>query len=239
MLVQCSPGYTHPMEMVETVLRAIAFLLVFYLVASYWEITDPEALKRTRRALRRARRVSIAEAPEGEVIRIDGRVAKGETVEAPLSGRLCVYYSITVDEPDGDHPFPRARETGGVAFTIDDGTGRAIVDPEGARIIECGSTRSGTIEEPTAREAAFLERHGISLVYERDDRKRLIKPLWYREHVSEIGDSIAVMCQPRREPDRDAASRSTVYREPPPPDLYVSGSSARPILLSTRDIAYR
>jgi hypothetical protein len=185
---------------------------------------------RIRRALRDARPASIAAAPEGEVVRLDGRVLEGETVEAPLTGRRGVYYVAIVEEEDGSgHWRERAREAGGVAFTIDDGTGRAIVDPAGARIdVDLDSeTASGTLDDPTAKEQAFLERHGLKATGWIFNKK-----LRYREGVFEVGERIAVMCQPVREPEPSTSSWEVGYRDAPPTRLRIGGSSRYPILLS-------
>jgi hypothetical protein len=192
----------------------VGFLAIHYVLEFVESFSAPE------RMMRRARRVSIAEAPEGEVVRIDGWVLPGETVEVPLTGRRCVYYSVTVEIDDGGEWCNLARETGGVAFTIDDGTGCAIVDPEGARIIKWGSTERRLGSDSTPREAAFLARHGI---------KPLGKTLYYQECVFEIGGPIAVMCQPIRELAPDVASRSAVYRAEPRVHLRLGGSSTPPI----------
>ncbi|HSK02968.1 MAG TPA: hypothetical protein VK932_17070 [Kofleriaceae bacterium] len=199
----------------------------------YWSATA-----RLRRALRGAKHVSIADAPEGAVVRLDGRVIEGETLEAPLTGRRCVYYLAIVEAfeagstPDSWREL--AREARGVRFAIEDGTGRAIVDPDGARVdvdLDRTST-SGTFEEPTAAQAAFLERHGVTLTGWSSSRR-----LRYREGAFEIGEPIAVMCRPVREPDPGAASREVGYRDAPGTRLRVGGSARHPILLSdARDL---
>lgn len=210
----------------------ICFLGAVPLGIATWYWSGPA---RIRRKLRSAPRVSIAEAPEGEVVRIDGRVTEGEALEAPLTGRRCVYYVAVVEEKgDAGDWMELARESRGVRFMVEDGTGRAIIDPEGARIdVDLDSTtQSGTTDDPTPREAAFLVRHrlkGAGLFFNRTLR--------YREGVFEIGEPIAVMCQPVREPDPDAASRTAGYRDLPPTRLRVGGSPAHPILLSdSRDV---
>jgi hypothetical protein len=197
---------------------------VFGIAGWYWS----DAAK-IRRALRDARPVSIAEAPEGEVVRLDGRVMEGETVEAPLTGRRCVYYVAVVEEEISDSWHERATESGGVCFTIDDGTGRAIVDPAGARIdidLDRG-TASGTLDDPTAKERAFLERHRLEATGWVFNKK-----LRYREGVFEVGEPIAIMCRPVREPEPAVSSREAGYRDAPPTRLRIGGSSRYPILLS-------
>ena len=226
-------GYHHPVE-------ALALILVLGGVSAgiaswYWSATA-----RLRRALRRAKHVSIAEASEGSVVRLGGRVVEGETLEAPLTGRRCVYYVAIVEEfeagstPDSWREL--AREARGVQFAIEDGTGRAIVDPDGARVdVDLDRTsRSGSLEEPTAAQVAFLERQGVTLT-----GWSFNKTLRYREGVFEVGEPIAIMCRPMREPDPGAASREVGYREAPGTRLRVGGSARHPILLSdSRDLTH-
>jgi hypothetical protein len=129
----------------------------------------------------------------------------------------------------------RARELRGVPVTVDDGTGRALVDPTAARIdVDIDTTsKSGTLDDPTEAEAAFLQRHG-----QKGAGWLFNKRLRYREGVFEVGERIAVMCQPVREPDPDAAARAVAgYRDPAPTRLRIGGSPAHPILLSdSRDL---
>jgi len=213
------------------VLLVVVPLLAFPLGYAFWYWSDTA---RIQRALRGAPRVSIAEAPEGEVVRLQGRVVAGETLEAPLTGRRCVYYFAIVEEESGGDWRERAREYDGVPFAIDDGSGRAIVDPANARVdVDLDrASRSGTFDEPTPRETAFLERHGL-----RGTGWIFNKNLRYREGVFEVGEPIAILCQPVREPDPDAAARVGGYRNAAPTRLRIGGSADHPILLSdSRDV---
>jgi hypothetical protein len=83
-----------------------------------------------RHRLAHAPRRSLAELPEGEVARVVGRAGQlTEVLEAPISGRPCLYYKVSVAvsivllDKRLDH------EERSVVFTLDDGTGRAIIDP--------------------------------------------------------------------------------------------------------------
>ena len=186
-----------------------------------------------RRELRSASRVDIAELREGRTGRIVGKVGDGETLQAPFTGRSCVFYEATVEEyrSSGKTGSWRqvVREARGVPFVLDDGTGRAIVDPGGARIdvdIDM-TTRSGTFDDATPIEEQFLTRHGL-----RATGWVFNKSLRYREGVIEVGETIAVMGQGVREPDPDAVGKVGGYRSGPPTRLRLGGSSRHPILLS-------
>jgi hypothetical protein len=195
---------------------------------------------RIRRQLRGAPRVAIGELEEGRTGRLVGKVGEGQTLQAPLTGRSCVFYEATVEQyrSNGKSGSWRevAREVRGVPFALDDGTGRAIVDPSGARVavdIDM-TTRSGTFDDPTPVEEEFLSRHGL-----RATGWVFNKSLRYREGVIEIGETIAVMGQGVREPDPDAAGKAVGYRSGPPTRLRLGGSARHPILLSDADDTLR
>lgn len=207
------------------------FLLAVGVVAAIGWVTHlvwGDATRSIRRALRDARRVAIGKARDARQVKVVGEVIDGPTVMAPISGRRCVYYRVVVHQATGNRKRERAREDGGVRFQIDDGTGRALVDPEGARIaVELDTrTRSGLFDDATAAEEAFLQRHGIGstgLIFNRT--------LTYQEGVIEIGDTVAVLGRGVREPDRSATARVAGYRDPPPTRLRLGGSSRHPILI--------
>jgi hypothetical protein len=188
---------------------------------------------RIRRELRSALRVDIGELREGRTGRVVGKVGDGETLQAPFTQRSCVFYEATVEEfrSSGKTGSWRqvVREARGVPFVLDDGTGRAIIDPNGARVdvdIDM-TTRSGTFDDATPVEEQFLTRHGM-----RSTGWLLNKSLRYREGVIEVGETIAVMGQGVREPDPDAVGKVGGYRSGPPTRLRLGGSPRHPILLS-------
>jgi hypothetical protein len=188
---------------------------------------------RIRRQLRAAQRVDLGELGEGRTGRVVGRVGDGETVQAPFTGRSCVFYEATVEEyrSSGKTGSWRqvVREARGVPFVLDDGTGRAIVDPGGARVdVDLDmTTRSGTFDDATPIEEQFLTRHNL-----RSAGWVFNRSLRYREGVIEVGETIAVMGQGVREPDPDAVGKVGGYRSGPPTRLRLGGSSRHPILLS-------
>lgn len=188
---------------------------------------------RIRRELRGASRVDIGELREGRTGRVVGKVGDGETLQAPFTGRSCVFYEASVEEyrTRGKSGSWRqvVREARGVPFVLDDGTGRAIVDPSGARVaVDLDmTTRSGTFDDATPVEEEFLTRHGL-----RSTGWVFNKSLRYREGVIEIGETIAVMGQGVREPDPDAVGKVGGYRSGPPTRLRLGGSARHPILLS-------
>jgi hypothetical protein len=174
-------------------------------------------------------------------VRVHGTVTAGATVIAPLTGRSCVFYEAVVEERVSNGKSSswrqRVREVRGVPFVIDDGTGRTLVDPTHAEVdVDLDeSMRSGFLDDPTPTEMAFLERHA------QDGQGWLFnKHLRYREGVIAVGERIAAMGRPVREPDPDAVGHAGGYRDERPTRVRLGGSPQHPIVLSDdADVAQR
>ena len=188
--------------------------------------------RRVKWRLGRAKQVPIGELAEGQRARIGGTArALGETLEAPLTGRPCVAFDVRVEErrtylPTGFAPTDSkiwrllAIEQGGVPFAIEDSSGRALVDPAHADIVlELDAAQE--VGETSARATAFCARHGIVIAR---------KHLRYREGVIAIGESVAVLGEGVREPDRKAAPAS--YRGDQPTVMRLSSSAKRPLAIA-------
>lgn len=158
---------------------------------------------RLLRWMRRQPRRAIADAVDGAVVRLVGQVTvSGTPLQAPLTGRPCAAWRIVIEEYRSNGKTGSWHQVGeahdGVEFVIDDGTGRAWIEPRAARVemVFDQTTRSGTLDDPTAIEEGLLLRLGIS------GRGWLFnKSLRYREGALEPGETIAVVGQVHREPD--------------------------------------
>jgi hypothetical protein len=115
-----------------------------------------------------------------------------------------------------------------VPFVLEDGSGRAIVDATAARIaIDFdGRSQSGTFDDPTEAERAFLARHG-----EKGQGWIFNRRLRYREAVIAEGETIAVLGAGTREPDPDAPP-SEAYRGDAPTRLRLTSSPRYPLVIS-------
>jgi hypothetical protein len=188
-----------------------------------------------RKALKTTPRIAIAEFPDGGHGTIVGRVKLADAgMLAPLTGRRCSYYQAVVERQRSNNNssswYQIIFESGGVPFEVDDGSGsRAIVDPRGAKtvLVMDSTTRSGTFDDATEAEEAFLARYG-------KESKGLIfnKTLRYKEGVLEEGETIAVLGVGVREPDPAAVDASRGYRELPRTRLRMGGSRKLPIILT-------
>jgi hypothetical protein len=190
--------------------------------------------RRLRRRLRNAPRSEIATLDESRFARITGLVRPFEKtlLEAPLSGRLCVYYSIRVLECSGSRRREYQTEIGyeqeGMAFMLEDDTGVAVIDPAHAEIsvapdFECES-KAAFDADP--RQRALLERHG------------LVRRSWfsterlhYTESIIEADERIAILGAGMLEPDLEAAPTG-MYRDARPMRMRFTGTAKYPLLIS-------
>lgn len=163
--------------------------------------------QRTLRALRAAPRVRIADAPDGQLVRIVGQLRAPEAaLSAPLSGRACTHYEIVVEEhvKRGKSSSWRTlfRESETRDFSLDDGGGTAIVETDHLEValVQDHHQRSGTFEDASPALEALLARHGHSstglLGFNRTIR--------YREGVLEPGEEVSVLGWARWEDDPEA-----------------------------------
>ena len=177
-----------------------------------------------RRYLRRTRRYSIRDFPDGQPGRVVGTV---EPIERELTSALyeqpCVYYScvamrdrtngITLSR--GPHWQTLAIEASSEPFAIVDDSGRAIVEPRGGQLVGFEAIRRhSTLATPSDRQRDFMKRHNI-----------LGGPaVTVIETIIRTGDRIAVLGAGRRETDPDAAPEG--YRNDRPTRLHIAYSKS-------------
>jgi hypothetical protein len=176
----------------------------------------------------RTPRHAIAEVPEGRPVRIVGTIAAGEHVIAPISGRACVFYRAVVQERQKGWE-TIVDESFGVPFVIEDGTGRALVVPDGAeKLVEHDApTRSDVFADPTEDQESFFARNEMS-----GEGQKAKGPLRCSEGALEIGDTVAVYGIAVREPDPDGAARAHGYRDALPTRLRLTNSPKLRLLIS-------
>lgn len=217
-------------------MEAFAFILILavgfgiFIAASYFSESA-----RLKRLLREAPRVDIKDFEDGGVGKISGRLEYlDEPLTSPLNGRTCALYDILVEEkPDSNKNYWRTyvHENNQVRFIVRDNTGYAIVDPSHAQIVivKDRHSTSGTFNDPTPEEKAFLNRHG-----KEGQGWVFNKTLRYKEGVLEAGEEVAVLGFGMREPDPDPgrAGEMSGYRSAPPTRLVMSGGGQQPLTVS-------
>ncbi|HEU4613449.1 MAG TPA: GIDE domain-containing protein [Kofleriaceae bacterium] len=204
--------------------------VVGILVGAFWYFSDSQQI---RRQLRKAPARPIAQLRDDELGKVVGKARALEAVlTAPLTGRACVYFIATVEEhrSTGKTHYWKTiiKEARGVPFVLEDGSGRAIVDATAARLaIDFdGRSQSGTFDDPTEAERAFLARHG-----EKGQGWIFNRRLRYREAVIAEGETIAVLGAGTREPDPDAPP-TEAYRGDAPTRLRLTSSPRYPLVIS-------
>ena len=193
------------------ILISLAVLVILFCV---WYFSDEQ---RTKRAIRAAPSTAIAEAQAGKVAKLTGRVAYlTEPVRAPLSGRACAYYLVTVEEWQSNGKSGSwvtiLRDPGGVDFLIEDGTGRAQVVNQALKVVAVQDAKysSGTFNDATPELEAYLAKHG------KQSRGGIFnKGMRYLEAVFEAGETVAIVGQIGFEHDPGAVPEGAGYRETP------------------------
>ena len=198
-------------------------------VGLIWWFSEEQSLKRR---LRTAPTFTLGELPEAQIGRVIGRAsALRQQLVGPLSGRPCVCYTARVEQhhSTGNSNYWKTiiSETRVVPFVLEDGTGRAIVDATGAKIMLDFDARSqsGTFDDPTEAEREFLARHG-----QQGQGWVFNKHLRYREAIIGLGETIAVLGAGTREPDPNAAP--TDYRGAQPTLVRLTSSARYPLVIS-------
>ena len=179
------------------------------------------ASKNVRRIAAMPRR-AIGDLEEATRARIAGFVKRhGAWAVAPLTKRPCVCWTVTLSVLD-QYTARHIRwnrvltETGGVPFVLDDGTGKALLDPAEAVATIRVTHRRAARFKLRDHERDFLERHGVELGRGLGRRKFM-----FEESIVVIGQPIAAVGAGFLEPI-DAANHSP-YRDPAARWLRIGG----------------
>jgi hypothetical protein len=167
-------------------------------------------------------RVSVKGFPDGGTGRITGRLGyAGEPIYAPISGRLCAFYEVTVEEHSNDSWHQILREVHGVDFLLSDESGEALVRMGTAEIavVKDVHLRSGTWNDANEAMEALLARH-----HQKSQGMIFNRNLRYKEGVLEAGEPVAVLGRGMREPDPNPKSSAGAYREMATRLVMVSGT---------------
>lgn len=164
--------------------------------------------RRLARAIRDARVVRVAQAKDGAIVRIVGRLRpEGPALRAPFTGRPCAHYDAVVEErwlrDRGEVEWlPLGRETASRSFALEDDTGRALVETSRFEVLVVldREVREEELEPELAR--AFLARYG-------EDRASG-RVLRFREGVLEGGEKVTVLGRARWESGEGGAKRLVI-----------------------------
>ena len=197
--------------------------LVKYLVAD----------RKIRRLLRTAPNRALADVADDAFVRVTGTVEPldSRVLEAPLSGRICAYYSLVVLEPMRHGSLRRLREVAteqsAIPFLLKAGALRAVIDPAHARVSSGFDYKDARkLTECTDRQRDVLARHDLQF------RFSLVgKPATFREAILAIDEPIVVFGAGTSEPQIPIGS-DRGYRDGPPTRLRFTGTSRYPLVIS-------
>lgn len=169
----------------------------------------------------------IGELPEHRQGRLVGNVrALERTLTAPLSGRACVYYVVLVEQSVFPGWQDRIVERRGVAFALDDASGRAIIDPARASVALAFDHHEElrALDPATPAQQAVLARHGHP--------GAAASRLRFVEAVLSVGERVTVVGIGTRRP-HIAWSVESDYRSATPTRMHLAGSDAEPLSISS------
>ena len=153
------------------------------------------------------------DAAAGGPVEVQGTIVPGiaGTLRAPLSGREVVWFRIVVEEENGDDNTETIiGESDSREFHLDDGRGRARIEPAGAHVVVEPETvaSSGIFRDATPELQAFLGRRGVESTGKLGFNRRLT----YREERLHPGDRLLAFGTSQRHALPSPSERD--YRKP-------------------------
>jgi hypothetical protein len=175
------------------VLTVVFFVLAGVGVGVWWFSADNVGKRRLRSLVT----TPIADANEGALVKITGRLVLADQaeLEGPLTGRRCVGYVVEVKERTQSGAKANwdkiIVKENAVAFVVEDATGKALVMASGAHLVlvRDGHVRSGSLSDRAERAEVFLKGHGTPS----ETVLRMKKSLCYEEGVLERGEDVSVL----------------------------------------------
>ena len=181
--------------------------------------------RRIRKLLRDAPSRPLGELPEDEFVRVTGIVQpyRARVLEAPLSGRLCAYYTVVIRARGSARQRGRVHtvfdEEEAVPFELEAGAARVIVDPANAWI-SCAFDREADLDDDRAR--ALLARAGL--------RGNVDRPR-FQEGILGVGERVAVFGVAVQEIDRARFDVEQGYRDHAPTRARFTGTPRFPLVI--------
>ncbi len=180
---------------------------------------------KTRRELKKQKGKRIIDFNHAEVGKIVGRVKKiDQVLEAPLSGRPCVFYQVIVEKKVKSGKSSSWKkiihDQNAVNFIIQDDTHEAIVELGHVQVslVKDVNLKSNSWSPPNQTLVNYLKKHNI-------DHTSLFgvqRSLRYKEGVLHIGETAAVNGTGFWELKPDPAEQLLIIKGKPDVELYIS-----------------
>ena len=190
--------------------------------------------QRVKRGLAATPVKTIAELRDGDVARVIGTLRLGPTrLTAPLSGRACALYFVRAREQQGKSSTEVIRDSEGVEFVLDDGSGTAIVRPDSfeLRLVQDHEERSGTWNDASPAVVDYLASKGQSP----EGFLGFNRALQFHEAVLEEGERVTVLAAVKLELDPEPQSAGEGYRDRPMRKVLVTPPSGVMLLSDDPD----
>lgn len=150
-----------------------------------------------KRRLKKARLVNVANFKEGQRAKLIGRAesVNGDMLIAPLSGRECCYYHVTIEQEVSSGKSTSWKtvieEEQWVEYIINDNGYYAYLNADDIKshIVRDREYRSGFLNDATPHLEAFLRKHG----HDSEGWLGFNKTLRYNEAIIEPGETLAVL----------------------------------------------
>jgi hypothetical protein len=191
----------------------------------------PNAEERARRTLARRPRTRVGEASES-LLRVTGRVRlRGEPMTAPLSGRPCVAFKVSVVQRRGRMWFPVLNLRKAHPFAVADESGEARIDTSGPYKLLLVPELEGQTDWRDRTDAETLKALGDLL-----ESRKIATKNWYggwkrtryEESILAEGDKVTVGGMGFHEPSAEGTRAN--LREPPQ-RLVLRGTPGHPLLI--------
>jgi hypothetical protein len=195
-------------------------------------ISSFRADRKIRKLLRNATERTLLDVRESTFVRVTGTVQphRSRMVEAPLSGRMCAYYSLVIRAPIRSLSLRRnhhesymtvGEEDEGIPFELEVEGRRAVIDPTNAWITSSFDHKV-YLHDDDVRALEIWQRRGLvgTSNYAR-----------FEEAVLAVGERIAVFGAAMREPDPDGIAGEQGYRDDGPTRLRFSDSERFPLVI--------
>ncbi len=202
---ESSRGYVVSLILLYIFFSVLAVGYAMQFIQAYWAYKKKKAIPpnddKINRSLACGVTTPIDRAPAGQTVKVCGRIKRHEKIlNAPFSGRECVFYEVFVEEyhdlPHGQHYWHCVvHDIACVDFFIEDDTGVALVKKDKLKVsLRAAATKDylweevGLLGQTSPDLEAFLVRHNQSTKGVVFNRK-----LRYREGVFELDEEVIAL----------------------------------------------
>lgn len=170
----------------------------------------------------------LSELRARSMAKVSVRVTEDATpLRAPITGRPCAFYSVSLREWDNGGLYPLLSEHSTARLSVEDDSGSGWIRPSHLDADLRTGLAQGHSSEYWSAHRELLARHGLSVV----DSGGELRSMSWRESILVPGDTIWACGIVDMETSLDGVA--TTYRQPPRTNV-LTGSSRVPLLIASR-----